>query len=124
MEVDLRKHAAIRKQVHAGISALRVQGRQIWGTDKLSLDQIVVRLTVGVGDLARLVRDSSRVGSAATEEYRTELEEAFLLELKKELGNIIFSTIRWVDDLGIDVMECLVLAIQAQEAFAKSGRPR
>jgi len=36
-------------------------------------------------------------------------------ELKKELGNIIFSTIRWVDDLGLDVLECLDLAIEASD---------
>ena len=45
-------------------------------------------------------------------------------EFKKELGNIIFSTIRWIDDLGLDVLECLDLAIEAQEKFANSGRPR
>jgi hypothetical protein len=46
------------------------------------------------------------------------------IELKKELGNVLFSTIRWIDDLGLDVLECLDLAIEAQEKFARSGRPR
>jgi hypothetical protein len=51
-------------------------------------------------------------------------EQERLRQLKKELGNIIFSTIRWIDDLGLDVLECLDLAIEAQEKFAGSGRPR
>jgi hypothetical protein len=30
MRVDLRIHPGIREQVHAGIAAIRVQGRQTW----------------------------------------------------------------------------------------------
>jgi len=107
--------------VRAGLGALRVQGRQIWGSTEHSLPEVVIRLMVGVGDLARLVRDrrfDSLVGP--TDGIRRES----LLELKKELGNVIFSTIRWIDDLGLDVLECLDLAIEAQEKFAASGRPR
>lgn len=125
MEVDMRKHELIRQQVHAGLAALRVQARQIWGERDYSNDLhgIVVRLMVGVGDLSRLARDRSLVldrGCPVDVEGR----EIARRELKKELGNIIFSTIRWVDDLGLDVLECLDLAIEAQEKFAKSGRPR
>jgi hypothetical protein len=130
MRVDMRDQQAIRDQVHAGLSALRVQGRQIWGeSGRPSLDWVAVRLMVGVGDLARLARGGEpgvssyqeksgvlNVSTVARDEYRH--------ELKKELGNIIFSTIRWIDDLGLDVLECLDLAIEAQEKFAKSGRPR
>ncbi len=113
MKVDMRIHPAIREQVHAGIAALRVQGRQIWGKDtKHTLPEIVLRLMVGVGDIARLARDGGHIGIR---------DHA---ELKKELGNILFSTIRWIDDLGLDPMECLDLAIEAQEKFANSGRPR
>ena len=115
MRVDMRSHPQIREQVHAGLSALRVQGRQVWGNEKLGLDRIVVRLMVGVGALARLSRDVfGATGNHAT----------WQRELKKELGNVVFSTIRWIDDLGLDVLECLDLAIEAQEKFAKSGRPR
>ena len=81
----------------------------------MPLVEIVVRLTVGVGDLARLDRDFT----GADEDMKS-----WKRALKKELGNIIFSTIRWIDDLGLDVLECLDLAIEAQEKFAKSGRPR
>ena len=120
MKVDMRSHEAIRAQVHAGLSALRVQGRQIWGDKRLDFTSITVRLMVGVGDLARLARDGCPpMGLSHPDDF-----ERYSLELRKEFGNIIFSTIRWVDDLGLDVLECLDLAIEAQEKFASSGRPR
>ncbi|MFH1191883.1 MAG: hypothetical protein V1655_00205 [bacterium] len=40
-------------------------------------------------------------------------------ELMKELGNLIFSTIRWCDDLGYDPEECIKLAIECQKKFKK-----
>lgn len=151
MRVDMRVYQGTRDAVHAGIAALRVQGRQIWdrpippgipaGGWKVrtmyTLPEIVIRLTVGVGDLARLAR-SGRPEPVRVEKLEddTGLTDIKLTsedlgpvlewdrELKKELGNIIFSTIRWVDDLGLDVLECLDLAIEAQEKFANSGRPR
>ena len=117
MRIDMRDHPKVREQVHAGLSALRVQGRQIWGESRHSLGEIVVRLMVGVGDLARLARDDFDPADMG-------LLAQYHRELKKELGNIIFSTIRWCDDLGLDVMECLDLAIEAQKKFARSGRRR
>ena len=117
MKVDMRIHPPIRDQVHAGLSALRVQGRQIWGDGfRQSLPEISIRLTVGIGDIARVARDGVR-SDACEEEER-------IRQVKKEFGNILFSTIRWIDDLGLDVLECLDLAIEAQEKFAGSGRPR
>ena len=115
MRCDIRKHAALRDQVHAGLSALRVQGRQIWGDTRHTVPQIVIRLMVGVGDIARLARDRS-VTLADSEPWKAELQ--------KELGNVLFSTIRWIDDLGFDPMECLWLAINAQEQYARSEKPR
>jgi hypothetical protein len=141
MQVDMRVHGPVRDQVHAGISALRVQGRRIWGATRHSLPEIVTRLMVGAGDVARFARDPQTCSA---------LDESWLChkcdthndasrsvckncdhdccadkrELKKELGNILFSTVRWIDDLGLDPLECLDLAIEAQEKFAKSGRPR
>lgn len=88
------------------------RGRLIWGNHRYRIDEIVVRLMVGVGDLARLARSSA----PTLDEYQH--------EVKKELGNVIFSTIRWCDDLGFDVIECLALAIEAQKKFATSGKPR
>jgi hypothetical protein len=82
MRIDMREHQAIRDQVHAGLSALRVQGRQIWGdTRHPHLSEIGIRLMVGVGDLARLARDQ-QPGDALVEP----LSSAWRRELKKELG--------------------------------------
>jgi hypothetical protein len=111
MQVDMRIHTPVRDQVHAGLSALRVQARQIWGTKRHTFPEIVLRLMVGVGDLARHARDAS-------------VDPDAVREVKKEFGNVIFSTIRWVDDLGLDVLECMDLAIEAQEKFVASGRTR
>jgi len=123
MRVDMREHKGVRDAVHAGISALRVQGRQIWGPERLTLDQVVVRLMVGVGDIARITRDRPVFKGGGIIKM-TLLKNSAVVDLKKELGNILFSTIRWIDDLGLDPIECLDLAIVAQEKFAKSGRPR
>jgi hypothetical protein len=98
------------------LAELVTLGRDIWGNYRYRLDEIVPRLMVGVGDLARLVRSGEPRYPAQRSEYAD--------EVKKELGNIIFSTIRWCDDLGFDVAECLVLAIEAQRKFAASGKPR
>lgn len=119
MEVDIRKHAPVRSDVDIALKALLVQARQIWGAKALEFTEIVVRLMVGVGDLARLCRDNE---GHLHRPYSWEGDAQ--RELKKELGNIVFSTIRWINDLGYDPLECLDLAIEAQEKFAKSGRPR
>lgn len=111
MRVDMRIHQPVRDQVHAGLAALRVQGRQIWGAKKHTYEEIVVRLMVSVGDMARHARDGA-------------VDQEAVKSTKKEFGNVIFSMIRWADDLGLDVIECLDLAIEAQEKFAMSGRRR
>jgi hypothetical protein len=87
------------------IKTLLQKARSIWGNDKLSLDQILVRQGVSIGDLHRLARDHDE-GQTLNE-----------VELKKELGNVIFSMIRWCDDLGYSPEECIELAIQAQTQY-------
>lgn len=103
-------------------------GRIIWGSHRYELDEILVRLQVGVGDLARCTRDGEPKTrswySKGTLQVDTEARDKWVREVKKELGNIIFSTIRWCDDLGFDVTVCLALAIEAQRKFAASGKPR
>ena len=84
------------------IEELLAESRKIWGDQKLTLEEIIVRQGVAMGDIHRFARDKSE--GKATDES----------ELKKELGNIIFSTIRWCDDLGYSPEECLELAKQAQ----------
>ena len=98
------------------LGELVATGRQIWGSHRYRLDEIVVRLMVGVGDLARL----TRAGEPRLADARMEWAN----EVKKELGNVVVSTLRWCDDLGFDVTECVTLAIEAQRKFAASGKAR
>jgi hypothetical protein len=86
------------------IKNLLNQDREIWGGQKLNLSQIIVCMGKVFGDICRCERD------AVNDE-----------ELKKELGNIIFSTIRWCDDLGYDPEECISIAIDCQKKFQKSN---
>lgn len=93
-----------------GIKYLLMEGRKIWGEDRFTLNEIVVRTMKTLGDIAKLARD--------------EPNELFADELKKELGNLIFSTIRFASDLGFDPYDCIDLAIEAQKRFAASGKAR
>lgn len=84
------------------------QGRKIWGKEKLSLSQIIVRMGKVYGDICRWERNADKDKDSHTNK-----------ELKKELGNIIFSTIRWCDDLHFDPKDCIRIAIDCQRKFNK-----
>jgi len=90
------------------IKNLLQEGKQIWGSEKLSLSQIIVRMGKVYGDICRWERDAIRDKNLHTDE-----------ELKKELGNIIFSTIKWCDDLNYDPEDCIKGAIDCQKKFEK-----
>ncbi len=90
------------------IKNLLIQGREIWGDKKLNLGQIIVRMGKVFGDICRWERD-------AVKDQPTHNDE----ELKKELGNTIFSTIKFCDDLGYDPEECINIAIDCQKKFQK-----
>ena len=90
------------------IKSLLKQSREIWSGDRLSLNEIVVRLGVVFGDICRWERNSIKDKNIHTDR-----------ELKKELGNLIFSTIRFCDDLGYDPEECVQEAIECQKKFKK-----
>lgn len=90
------------------IKNLLQQGRDIWGGQKLNLGQIIVRMGKVFGDICRYERDAVKDKDVHTEN-----------EIKKELGNMIFSTIRWCDDLGYDPEECIDIAIDCQKKFKK-----
>ena len=90
------------------IKNLLQEARQIWGSEKLSLSQIIVRMGKVYGDICRWER-------AAEKDKLTHTDD----ELKKELGNVVFSTIRWCDDLGYDPGECIKLAVDCQKKFEK-----
>lgn len=100
----------------ATLESLLYLARTIWGPEPLSLIEIVVRAQVTLGDLARQARDGG--GSTA------EVHAKHRYEVQKEIGNLIFSCIRWADDLGFDPFACVQVAAQAQERFASSGRKR
>ncbi|EKE11784.1 MAG: hypothetical protein ACD_15C00026G0003 [uncultured bacterium] len=89
-------------------SLLKKSRAEIWGNERLGLGQIIVCMGKVFGDICRWERDALKDKNIHTEE-----------ELKKELGNIIFSTIRWCDDLGFDPEECINLAIDCQKKFKK-----
>ena len=88
------------------IQQLLREGREIWGEQKLTVDQVIVRLGKCFGDICRWQRNE-----AGDKDTHTDAE------LKKELGNILFSTIRWCDDLGYDPEECIQLAKEAQRKY-------
>lgn len=95
------------------IAELLKKSRAIWGAERLSLSKIIVRYGKNLGDLCRFERNAEK-------DQATHQEQ----ELKKELGNMIFSTIRWCDDLGYDPQECIAIAMQAQEKFARENKQR
>ncbi len=86
------------------IQELLSKGRAIWGEKKLSLTEVIVRLGKIFGDVCRFERNAPKDRASHTDQ-----------ELKKELGNLIFSTIRWCDDLGYRPEECVQAAIECQE---------
>lgn len=90
------------------IKNLLEEGHRIWGNKKLTLSEIIVRMGKVFGDICRWERNAEKDKPMHTD-----------AELKKELGNIIFSTIRWCDDLGYDPEECINMAVDCQKNFVK-----
>jgi hypothetical protein len=91
------------------INDLLKKGRAIWGDKKLTLEEIIIRLGVVTGDINRYARD------------KAERQPVNDQELQKELGNVIFSMIRWCDDLGLSPEACIELAVQAQANYKQSS---
>ena len=90
------------------IKELLRSGREIWGGENLSLAQIIIRMGKVFGDICRWERNAKKDKASHTD-----------AELKKELGNLIFSTILWCDELGYDPEECIEMAIDSQKKFEK-----
>jgi hypothetical protein len=90
------------------INELLKQGHEIWGEKKSTLNQIIPRMGKVFGDICRYERNAPKDAVTHTDD-----------ELKKELGNMIFSTIRWCADLGFDPEECIERAIECQKKFQK-----
>ena len=81
------------------------ESRQIWGDQRLNLSQIIVRMGKVFGDICKWERNDLPTDRVSQD------------ELKKELGNMIVSTIRWCDDLGYDPDECVDIALKAQKEY-------
>lgn len=90
------------------IAELLAQSKKIWGKKKLNLSQIIVRLGKVFGDICRWERN-------AVKDKKTHTTK----ELKKEMGNVILSTVRWCDDLGFNPEDCIKEALKAQRKFKK-----
>ena len=89
------------------IQELLVIEREIWGEKRFSLPEILVRTGVTYGDLCRIARG---------EKKDTDLTQD---DLMKELGNLLASTVRFCDDLGLDPEACINRALTCHRAFVK-----
>jgi len=87
--------------------------RAIWGEKKLSLSEIIVRMGVDFGKLCRFERNADKDRETHTDD-----------ELKRHMGNLLFSIIRWCDDLGFDPEECVAKAKESQKKFAEENGNR
>lgn len=92
------------------LNTLLSQARETWGDTKMTKQEIVLALGVVYGDVCRQARNEHEKGT---------FDEA---ELKKELGNLIYSTIRWIDDLGYGIEECIEAAKKAQAAYTADNK--
>lgn len=84
--------------------------REIWGRKRMTFAEIVVAMGVVYGDICRQARWDQERGQHDS------------LELAKELGNMILSTIRWCDDLGFWPETCLQIALDAQRRYQEGER--
>ena len=87
------------------IKQLLIESRDIWGDKKCTLAQIIVRMGKVFGDICRWERNEKPSDRQNQD------------ELKKEMGNMIVSSIRWCDDLGYDPEDCIKIALEAQKKY-------
>ena len=88
-------------KVNRTVEELLATAREIWGPPRMMPGEVCIAMAVVHGDICRAVRDGNRE------------------DLEREMGNMILSTIRWCDDLGLDVAACLEAAERCQRTFAK-----
>ncbi|MFA6988435.1 MAG: hypothetical protein WC197_00050 [Candidatus Gastranaerophilaceae bacterium] len=88
------------------IKYLSDEAKKIWGEENLSLAQIIVRLGKVYGDICRWERNAKKDVHLHTDD-----------ELMKEFGNLIFTTIKFAQELGYDPEECIERAIEAQRKY-------
>jgi hypothetical protein len=95
------------------INSLKNEARATWGDGRLTLSEIIVRMGVDFGKLCRWERNADKDRDQHTD-----------AELKRHLGNLLYSLIRWIDDLGYDPEECISLAKDSQKKFADENKNR
>ena len=90
------------------VEELLEEAKAIWDGKQQELSQITILMGVVYGDICRQARNTQegKVVNAP--------------ELQKELGNMIFSTIRWCSELGYNPTECIEMAKEAQRQYVKS----
>lgn len=105
-EVGAARDAARETLWRQGVEVLLAFGRRIWGNGTLPLAEIIVRAGVTMGDLCRVARRADKDAHRGT------------TDAQREMGNMVFSFIRWCDDCGLDPVRCIEEAIEAQKKFA------
>ncbi|HOX40603.1 MAG TPA: hypothetical protein PK263_00235 [bacterium] len=87
------------------IKELLATGEEIWGKDeKMTLREVIACMGKVYGDICRYERNAAK-------DVNTHNDH----ELKKELGHLIFSTIRWSKKVGFEPETCIKQAIKTQE---------
>lgn len=86
------------------------EGRSIWNGvpvcgEPVSVPTIAIVLGKIHGDLCYQARRVLEGRDASTD------------DLRRELGNLITTAVRWVDDLGFDIDDCLQASYTAQRAY-------
>ena len=84
--------------------------KDIWGDEKLSLSQMIVRLGKVYGDICRYERNAPKDADVHNDE-----------ELKKEFGNLIVTSIKFCGELGYDPEECIKSASDCQKKYVADG---
>lgn len=86
-----------------------------WDGPPAPLQEIPVFAAVVLGDVARAAR-------RVIEEDDPDGAER---EAGRELGNLVLSSLRWMEDLGLEVTDCLEAAARSQAEYGQrsSGGP-
>lgn len=95
----------------ARLDGLLHEGRDIWGEEPLTPEQIVVRVAKVLGDLAALARSYDEAGG--------EWSEDGWRDFGRELGNLAVSAPRWMHDIGLSTEECVTAALAGQRAYVE-----
>ena len=94
------------------IDDIATTAHKIWGDKQMDLPHIALAAETVCGDIARQARNS------------IEGQPVDQAALKKELGNLISSSVRWCGDLGFDVQECIRISQEAQAKYVKKHPPQ